>query len=87
MKIIIEENEIVLKTIELSALQEKSLKILAKDSVDFLVRKIERILEFILEQAKQKFVVYEIEKKTDQELETIADKIEAAEDKTMERPK
>ena len=77
MKIIIEENEIILKTIELTVLQEKSLKLLTKDSADFLTKKIERILEFTLEQARQKFAVHEIEKKTDQELEIIADEIEA----------
>jgi len=79
MKIIIEENEQVLKTIELTALQEKCLKLITQDSVDFIAKKIERILEFTIEQAKQKFSMYEIGNKTDQELETISDKIKTTE--------
>ena len=47
--------------------------------VDYIHDKFTRILEFTLEQAKQKFALHEIEKKTIKELKAIADEIKLKE--------
>jgi len=76
MKIILEHNTKILKTIELTALQGKALKLMGgEDPVEFLTHKIERILEFVLEQAKQVYAKHRLEDATDVELGTIADEI------------
>jgi len=81
MKIILKHNTKILKTIELTTLQVKALKLIGgEDPVGFLTSKIERILEFVLEQAKQIYAKYGLGKATDVELEAIADEIIASEE-------
>ena len=77
MKIIIEDDEKTLNEIILTDLQTKALLFANEDAAAYLVNKINRILDFALEQAKQIFSKHEIDKKTDVELEVIADEIEA----------
>lgn len=81
MQIILKHNTKILKTIELTALQGKALKLMGGgDPVGFLTRKIERILEFALEQAKQRYAKYRLDDATDAELEAIADEIASEEE-------
>jgi len=74
MKILIENNGKILEEITLTPLQEKSL-ILLDDN--FLVYKINRILDFAVEQAKQIYVKEKSSDITEAELITLADEIEA----------
>jgi len=64
-----------LKTIELTTLQLKSIQLTNQPPEDYLANKLERILEFALDQAKQKYAKYKLDKATDEELEAIADEI------------
>jgi len=81
MKIILKHNTKILKTIELTILQGKALKLMgAEDPVGFLTSKIERILEFVLEQAKQRYAKHRLDDATDAELEAIADEIASEEE-------
>ena len=77
MKIILKQDIKVLKTITLTTLQQKALKLMSQEPVEYLTYKIERILEFTVEQAKQTFASRELENATDSELEIMADEIEA----------
>lgn len=84
MEIILKHNSKILKTIELTTLQGKALKLMGEgDPVGFLTRKIERILEFTLEQAKQRYAKHRLGDATDAELEAIADEIASEEDKEV----
>jgi len=74
MKILIENNGKILEEITLTPLQEKSL-ILLDDN--FLVYKINRILEFAVEQARQLYIKEKSNDITEAELITLADEIEA----------
>lgn len=81
MKIILKHNSKILKTIELTTLQGKALKLMGGgDPVGFLTRKIERILEFVLEQAKQPYAKHRLDSATDAELEAIANEIASEEE-------
>ena len=71
---IIQDTEIV-KTIELTTLQLKSIRLTGKKPEDYVADKLERILEFAVDQAKQKYAQYRLDKATDEELEAIADEI------------
>ena len=74
MKIIIEKDAKILSEIILTPLQEKSL-ILLEDN--FLVNKINRILEFGVEQARLIYATEKADTITEVELTTLADEIEA----------
>ena len=74
MKMLIENNGKILEEITLTPLQEKSL-ILLDDN--FLVYKINRILEFAVEQARQLYIKEKSNDITEAELITLADEIEA----------
>jgi len=75
MKIILEDNGQVLKEIELSTLQLKAIQLTGQKPEDYLSHKIERILDFTVNQAKQ--TVDRISPLTKVEIEGILDKIEA----------
>jgi len=76
MKIILKHDTKILKTIELTTLQGKALKLMGgEDPVGFLAHKIDRILEFVIEQAKQTYAKHRLEDATDGELEAIVDEI------------
>ena len=77
IKIIIKQDTKVLNTIEVSELQEKALVLETDDVSAYITRKLERILEFTIEQAKRKFSDHEMEKKTPEELIAIANEINA----------
>jgi len=83
IKVIIEQDGVVLDTMELTELQEKALVLEADDISEFLIHKMTRILGFTLGQAIRKFSEHEISKKTIQQLITIADEIKAK--KTIEQ--
>jgi len=74
MEIIIEKDNKVLSEITLTPLQEKSL-ILLEDN--FLVNKINRILDFGVEQARLIYTTEKADAITEVELTTLADAIEA----------
>jgi len=80
VKIILEHNDKILKTIEFTTLQGKALKLMGgEDPVGFLTHKIERILAFVLEEAKQRYAKHRLGDATDVELEAIADEIASEE--------
>ena len=87
MKIRISENKKVLKTIELSNLQLKALRLTEQKPEDYLADKLERILEFTVNQAKQ--TIDRITPLTDEGIESMLDVIEAekAEEVEPEEPK
>jgi len=74
MKIIIEKDNKIVSEIILTPLQEKSL-ILLEDN--FLVNKIDRILEFGVEQARLIYTTEKADTITEVELTILADAIEA----------
>ena len=74
MKIIIEKDAKVLSETILTPLQEKSLILLESN---FLVNKINRILEFGVEQARLIYTTEKVDTITEVELTTLADEIEA----------
>ena len=74
MEIIIEKDNKVLSEITFTSLQEKAL-ILLEDS--FLVNKINRILDFGVEQARLIYTTEKADAITEVELTTLADAIEA----------
>lgn len=75
MKITITQDEVVLKEIELTNLQFKSIRFTAGEPEDYIVYKLGRILEFAVNQAKQKYAKYKLDKATDEEMEAIADEV------------
>ena len=75
MKIILEHNKKILKTIELTALQGKALKLMGgSDPVGLLAGKIKRILEFAVNQARQ--TIDRISPLTNRQMESMIDEIE-----------
>jgi len=74
MKITISNGE-VLKEIELTTLQLKAIQLTGQQPEDYLADKLERILEFAVNQAKQ--TVDRISPLTDGEMEVMLDEIEA----------
>ena len=74
MKITISQNEKVLKTIELSNLQVKAIRLTGQQPEDYLADKLERILDHAVNQAKQ--TIDRISPLTDEEIEDIIDEIE-----------
>ena len=75
MKINISEGGKVLKTIELTNLQLKAIRLTGQQPEDYLADKLERILEFTVNQARQ--TVDRISRLTDVEMEDLLDGIEA----------
>jgi len=75
MKINISEGRKVLKTIELTNLQLKAIRLTGQQPEDYLADKMERILEFTVNQARQ--TVDRISRLTDVEMEDLLDGIEA----------
>lgn len=75
MKIEIIQDTETVKTIELTTLQLKSIRLIGQQPEDYIANKLERILEFAVNQAKQKYAKYRLDKATDEELEAIADEI------------
>ena len=71
MKITISDNSEVLKTIELTTLQLKSIRLTDKKPEDYIAHKLERILEFAVNQAKQ--MIDRVSPLTDKEIEDIID--------------
>jgi len=78
VKITIEQAEET-KVITLTSLQEKALTLLTDSPINYIEKKMTSILDFMFEQAKQKFAKHEIDGKTEKELEVIADVILAEE--------
>ena len=73
MKITISQNKKVLKTIELTNLQLKTVRLTGKLPEDYLADKLERILEFTVNQAKQ--TIDRISPLTDGQMESMIDEI------------
>ena len=74
MKVNILDDRSVLKTIELTNLQVKAIRLTGEQPEDYLVHKLERILEFAVNQAKQ--MINRISLLTDKEMENMIDEIE-----------
>ena len=75
MKIRISENKKVLKTIELTSLQVKAIRLTGKLPKDYLADKLERILDHAVNQARQ--TIDRISPLTNGEMESMVDEIEA----------
>jgi len=93
MKLTIRHENKTLKTIELTPLQLKACKLTNQEPHVYLANKIERILDFTVEQAKQKLAKVRLGKATDEEIETLADELladevrEEKEDNNLEKEK
>jgi len=93
MKLAIRHENKTLKTIELTPLQLKACKLTNQEPHLYLADKIERILNFTVEQAKQKVAKVRLGKATDEEIETLADELlaeevhEEKEDNNLEKEK
>jgi len=93
MKLAIRHENKTLKTIELTPLQLKACKLTNQEPHVYLADKIERILNFTVEQAKQKLAKVRLGKATDEEIETLADELladevpEEKEDNNLEKEK
>jgi len=93
MKLAIRHGNKTLKTIELTPLQLKACKLTKQEPHLYLANKIERILDFTVEQAKQKLAKVRLGKATDEEIETLADELlaeevrEEKEDNNLEKEK
>lgn len=74
MKITISENDEVLKTIELTTLQLKSLRLTGRNPEDYLAGKLERVLDSVVDLAK--LTIDRISPLTETELEAMIDEIE-----------
>lgn len=81
MKLTISKDKKVLKTIELTTLQLKSIHLTGQAPEDYLANKLERILEFAVNQAKQ--TIDRISPLTDEAMESM---IEALEPEKEEPP-
>ena len=75
MKINILDERSVLKSVELTNLQLKAIQLTGQKPEDYLADKLERILEFTVNQAKQ--TIDRISPLTETEMESIIDGIEA----------
>jgi len=75
MKITITQDETILKEIELTTLQLKAIQLTGQEPEDYIAHKLERILEFTVNQAKQ--TVDRISPLTEGEMESIIDALEA----------
>lgn len=75
MKLIISNDEKALKTIELTNLQEKAIQLTSQKPEDYLIHKLERILEFAVNQAKQ--TIDRISPLTDEQMEDVLDTLKA----------
>ena len=75
IKINISDEGKVLKSIEITNLQLKAIQITGQNPKDYLVHKMERILEFAIGQAKQ--TIDRISPLTDGDMESIIDTLEA----------
>jgi len=79
MKITISDDKI-LKTIELSTLQLKAIRLTGQKPEDYLADKMEHILDFAINQARQR--IDRISPLSEVEMENIIDKIEAEKEPT-----
>jgi len=86
MKLAIRHENKTLKTVELTPLQYKACKLTNQEPHVYLTNKIERILDFTVEQAKQKLAKVRLSKATDEEIETLADELLAEERKEPKEP-
>lgn len=75
MKINISNEGKVLKSIELTNLQLKAIQLTGQKPKDYIIYKLERILDFAVNQAKQ--TIDRLSPLTDGEVESMIDKIEA----------
>ena len=75
MKITISDDEEVLKEIELTNLQFKAIQLSGQKPEDYFAYKIERILDFAVNQAKQ--TIDRLSPLTDEEMEAMIDEIKA----------
>ena len=73
MKLTISQNKKVLKTIDLTNLQVKAIRLTGKLPKDYLADKLERILEFAVSQARQ--TIDRISPLTDGQMESMIDEI------------
>lgn len=74
MKIMIRDDNKVLKEIEFTTLQLKAIQLTGQEPEDYLAGKLERILEFAVNQAKQ--TVDRISPLTNGEMESMIEEIE-----------
>ena len=79
MKIVILDNGEDLKEIELSDLQLKAIQLTDQQPENYLAHKIERILDFAVNQAKQ--TIDRLSPLTNGEMEDMIDEIEAEKEK------
>jgi len=77
MKITISQDRKMLKKIEFTPLQEKSIMLMG--GVEELVRKIERIVEFNVEQAKRKVAEKRLKEMTLEDMDALVDDIKPKE--------
>lgn len=75
MKLTISNDKKVLKTIELTSLQLKAIQLTGQPPEDYLANKLERILEFTVNQARQ--TLDRISPLTDEAMESMIDTLEA----------
>jgi len=75
MKLTILDDKKVLKTIELTNLQLKAIQLTDQKPEDYIAYKLERILEFAVDQVKQ--TIDRISPLTEVEMESIIDTLEA----------
>jgi hypothetical protein len=75
MKITISKNKKVLKSIELSDLQLKAIRLTGQKPEDYLADKLERIMDHAVNQAKQS--IDRISPLTNGEMESMLDTLEA----------
>ena len=77
MKIILEHNKQILKEINLTSLQLKAFQLLGLKPEDYLEQKIQRLLEFPVQQAKDLYAKKRLETLTEEEIDSIIDEVEA----------
>ena len=82
MKIEISEGIEVLKTIKLTSLQLKAIRLTGREAEDYLSHKLERILDHAVNQAKQK--IDRISPLTNGEMESMIDEIEAEKEQRLD---
>ena len=83
MEIILKHKTKILKTIELTPLQLKAIRLTGQKPEDYLVDKLERILEFTVNQVKQ--TIDRISPLTNGELESMIDEIETEKEEQDEQ--
>jgi len=77
MKLTISQNKKTLKTINLTSLQLKAFQLLGLKPEDYLEYKIQRLLEFPVQQAKDLYAKKRLETLAAEEIDSIIDEVEA----------